>query len=81
MINCQIIEYMSGRCSMAYKMTGFGKTLPDFEFAMNLSGWTIGENCIDVAYEVETIDWPEGDQRYPADMKTLFVLGSILHMN
>ena len=82
MINTQIITHTEDeRFPVIHKYTGFAKNLKEWRFAMNCAGWMIGFNCETYAYEIERIEWPEGDQYFPYDQKELYVLGGCLIMN
>lgn len=82
MIQTSILLELDGNWPIWNKSTGLAKSLPIALWLFEYCGWKReGFQYPDLAYVVETIEWPEGDDIYPWDKSELFILNNRLIMN
>ncbi|MBD2705512.1 hypothetical protein IC229_33180 [Spirosoma sp. BT702] len=82
MIKTGIILGEENNFPIWHKSAGLAKSLSIAWWLFEFTGWKQqGQNYPDMAYVVETIDWPEGDEYFPCDNRELFILENRLIMN
>lgn len=83
MITTGIVLGLDGKFAITHKSEGLAKDLSVAEWMFEYCGWRDPEGkaypCLE--WEVERIEWPEGDKYFPSNHRELWVLRNPLQMN
>ena len=81
MITTTILFQKEDSIPIWHKNDGFAKNEEVAKWLFAMCGWNTNDLSAELLVCEEEINWPQSDYYFPCDMKTLWVLGSCLHLN